>query len=85
MTMRIVFNGKEVTNPFEIAIIGVVAIAIFISLLLLVLPLIGIAFAVSLGIFLWVFTVILLVLFLGILFYRPDKPNYVPLEKPKDK
>jgi len=83
--MRIVFNGKEVTNPFAKAIIGAVAIAFFMLLLLLVLPLIGIAFAISLGIFLWVFAAILLVLFLGISFYQPRKLNHIPLEKPKDK
>lgn len=83
--MRIVFNGKEVTNPFVKAIIGAVVIVVFSLLLILVLPLIGIAVAVSLGIFIWVFTAILLVLFLGILFYQPRKPNHVELEKPKDK
>jgi hypothetical protein len=83
--MRIVFNGKEVTNPFARATIGAVAIAVFVLFLLLVLPLIGIVFAISLGIFLWVFAVILLVLFIGISFYQPRKSNHVPLEKPKDK
>lgn len=83
--MRIIFNRKEVTNPFARAIIGAVTIAVFILLLLLVLPLIGIAFALSLGIFLGVFAAIILILFVGILFSQPRKPNHLPLEKPKNK
>ncbi len=83
--MRLVVNGKEVTNPFARAVLGVVAIALSILVLAIVLPLIGITFALSLGIFLGVFAAILLILLVGYRFHRPNKPNGVPLDKPKDR
>jgi ABC-type transport system involved in cytochrome bd biosynthesis fused ATPase/permease subunit len=83
--MRLVVNGKEVTNPFARAIIGVVAIVLSILVLAIVLPLIGITFALSLGIFLGFFAAILLILLIGYRFHRPNKPNGVPLDKPKDR
>jgi ABC-type transport system involved in cytochrome bd biosynthesis fused ATPase/permease subunit len=85
MAMRVVVNGKELTNPFARAIVGVVAIALLIPILAIALPLIGITFAISLGIFLGVFAAVLLVLFIGYRLHRPNKPNRVPLDKPKDR
>ena len=85
MAMRLVVNGKEVTNPFARAILGVVAIALSILVLAIVLPLIGITFALSLGIFLGLFAAILLISLIGYRFHRPNKPNGVPLDKPKDR
>ena len=85
MAMRLVVNGKEVTNPFARAILGVAAIALSILVLAIALPLIGITFALSLGIFLGFFAAILLILLIGYRFHKPNKSNGVPLDKPKDR
>ena len=85
MAMRLVVNGKEVTNPFARAILGLAAIALSILVLAIALPLIGITFALSLGIFLGVFAAILLILLVGYRFHRPNKPNDITLDKPKDR
>ena len=84
MSMRLVVNGKEVTNPFARAIVAVVAIALSILVLAIALPLIGITFAISLGIFLGLFAALLVILLVGYRFHRPNKSNCVPLDKPKD-
>jgi hypothetical protein len=85
MAMRLVVNGKEVTNPFARAIVGVVAVALSILVLAIALPLIGITFAISLGIFLGVFAAILVILLVGYRFHGPKKPDCIPLDKPKDR
>jgi ABC-type transport system involved in cytochrome bd biosynthesis fused ATPase/permease subunit len=85
MAMRLVVNGKEVTNPFARAIVWVVAIAVAILVLAIALPLIGITFAISLGVFLGLFAALLLILLIGYRFHRPNKPNEIPLDKPKDR
>lgn len=85
MAMRLVVNGKEVTNPFARAIVWVLAIALSILVLAIALPLIGITIAISLGVFLGVFAAILVILLIGYRFHRPNKPDCVPLDKPKDR
>jgi ABC-type transport system involved in cytochrome bd biosynthesis fused ATPase/permease subunit len=85
MAMRLVVNGKEVTNPFARAIVAAVAIALSILVLAIALPLIGITFAISLGVFLGFFAALLLILLIGYRFHRPKKPDRTPLDKPKDR
>ena len=82
--MRIVINGKEITNPFALAIVRVLAVVLLSLLLVLVLPLIGITVALSLTIILAAMAAVLLVLWIGILWSRLRKPRRVPLAKPKD-
>ena len=67
MPMRIVINGREVTNPlarFGIAVLGVVLLLGFaLFILFIVLPLIGLTLALTTGIILSVFLAMLIVAF----------------------
>jgi membrane protein implicated in regulation of membrane protease activity len=85
MAMRIIFNGKEVTNRFALLIVRVLAVAPLILILVLVLPLISITVALSLTILLAAVVAILLALLSGALLSRVRKPKQVALEESEDK
>jgi hypothetical protein len=73
--MRIVINGREITNPFVRILVGLLALAIFALLLLLFLPLLGITIAISLGMMMIFIAAVIAVACVSLLFSRRRKSN----------
>ena len=83
--MRIILNGKEITNPFVKGLAGLLAMLVFSFLLILLLPLIGIVVAISLGLVLTIFATMFSVVIILLIYSRWRISRHLQIENKRDR